>query len=210
MATPNKILRYMAKIMEDRRKVFDESLRGSDRDVAIVAACLIDNLLERILKSYFIKSSGVNRLFKNEHILQTYHAKVNIAHFSGLIPGFLYDDLLLIGRTRNKFAHKLDSKISFMDAEISKLVKDFKLKPKSADDDIKNIRVKYIATVSAISSLLTFIQFMIIFHKHQGNLTLLRDIIKLDESPFEEILLTEPEIQKIFSNARIKKRKKSK
>jgi len=210
MVTQTKMLRDMAKIIENRRKVFDESLKGSDRDMAIVAACLIDNLLERILKSYFIKNSGVNRLFENEHILQTYYAKVNITHFTGLIPGFLYNDLLLIGRIRNKFAHKLDSKISFMDAEISKLVKDFKLKPKSADDDIKNIGLKYIATITAISSLLTFIQFMIVIYKHQGKLTLLRDIIKLDESPFEEMLLTEPEIQKIISNARIKKRKQSK
>jgi hypothetical protein len=200
----------MAKVMDNRRKVFDESLKGSDRDAAIVAACLIDNLLEKTLKSYFIENSGVNRLFENEHILQTYYAKVNITHFSGLIPSFLYHDLLLIGRIRNKFAHRLDSKISFMDAEISKLVKDFKLKPKSADDDIKNTRLKYIATITAVSGLLTFIQFMIVIHKHQGKLILLRDIIKLDESPFEEISLTESEIQKIISNVRIKKRNKSK
>lgn len=209
MAKTNKIARDLLKIMDKRRKVFDESLKGSDRDVAIVAACLIDSLLERLLKSYFIKNSGVNNLFENEHILQTYHAKVNIAHFSGLIPSFLYNDLLLIGRIRNKFAHKLDSGISFMDAEITKLVKDFKFKPKSAEDDIKDIRIKYIVTISAVSSFLTFIQLMIVFHKRYGNLTLLRDIIKLDEGPFEEMSPTEFEIQKIISKYQNKKRKKS-
>ena len=210
MAKTNKFVRDLVKIMDKRRKVFDESLKGSDRDIAIVAVCLIDSLLERLLKSYFIKNGGVNNLFENEHILQTYHAKVNIAHFSGLIPSFLYNDLLLIGRIRNKFAHKLDSSISFMDAEISNLVKDFKFKPKSAEDDIKDIRMKYVVIISAVSSFLTYIQLLIVFHKRQGKLILLRDIMKLDESPFEEMSPTESEIQKIISNTRIKKRKKSK
>ncbi len=210
MALPKKVWQEIGKIMTERRKVFDESLRGSDRDAAIVAVCLIDNLLERILKSYFINNGRAKRLFENEHVLQTYYAKVNIAYFCGLIPSFLFNDLLLIGRIRNKFAHKLDSKISFSNTEISKLVTDFKLKPKSTEDDIKNVRIKYVATISAISGLLTFIQFMIIYHKQQGKLILLRDILRLDESPFDEISLTEHEIQKLISKSVVRKRRSAK
>ncbi len=73
MALPKKVWQEIGKIMTERRKVFDESLRGSDRDAAIVAVCLIDNILERVLKSYFINNGRAKRLFENEHFLKTYY-----------------------------------------------------------------------------------------------------------------------------------------
>ncbi|MFC1982206.1 hypothetical protein ACFLV5_00195 [Chloroflexota bacterium] len=72
----------------DYHEYFDLMLRAfkgeSDRSIGIVSICILDEQLEKLIRSYLIKDPQVNSLFKDEHILQTFHAKTSIAYFSVL------------------------------------------------------------------------------------------------------------------------------
>ena len=71
----------------------------SERSIGIVSICILDEQLEKLFCSYFIKDLRVSSLFKDEHILQTFHAKTSLAYFSGLIPRWLYEDLRRLARS---------------------------------------------------------------------------------------------------------------
>lgn len=66
--------------LEERSEPFDAALeQGSDRAIAIISTCLLDNLLERLIRAFYIKDPAVKLIFKNDHILQSFYAKINIA-----------------------------------------------------------------------------------------------------------------------------------
>jgi hypothetical protein len=199
MKIQERLRKELLKIVVDRTKELTESCTGSDRDIAITAVCLMDNLLERTLKKHFIKDNRVKTIFKNEHILQTFHAKAHIAYFSGLIPRFLFEDLLLLGRIRNKFAHELDSKLSFNSPELASLMRGFNMKPKAIKSDFADMKLKYLSIVNAMSTILTWQEFMIIFFKSGGKMKTLQELYSIDDMPFEEVLQSEAQWKSIFS-----------
>ncbi len=108
-------------------KVFEKE---SDRSVAIVATCLLDDLLERIIRAAYVQDPQMKSLFKDSNILQPFFAKINIAYFSGLIPDIVYHDLKLICKIRNKFAHAIIADLSFTETSIVQQIEEFKLGPK--------------------------------------------------------------------------------
>jgi hypothetical protein len=99
--------------------------KESDRAIAIISAILLDNLLERLIKASYIKDPRVDTIFKNDHILRSFHTKISIAYFSGLIPKFLYNDLKLICEIRNKFAHDVVADLEFDDRRIVQRIDQF-------------------------------------------------------------------------------------
>ena len=44
----------------------------SERSIGIVSICILDEQLEKLISSHFIKNAQVSSLFKSEHILQTF------------------------------------------------------------------------------------------------------------------------------------------
>jgi hypothetical protein len=94
----------------------------TDAGAAVMAVCTLDYLLERLLRASFIKDSQVKSLFNDDRLLQSFHAKVNIAYFFGLIPRAIYHDLKLIGRIRNRFAHTVVADVAFTDPTVAALV----------------------------------------------------------------------------------------
>jgi DNA-binding MltR family transcriptional regulator len=110
----------------DSLKPFWETLANeSDRAVVIVSAILLDNLLERLIKTSYVKDPKVNTIFKDEHILRSFYTKVSIAYFSGLIPKAFYHDLKLICDIRNKFAHDVVANLKFDDKRIVQRINQF-------------------------------------------------------------------------------------
>ena len=114
---------------EERAPFFDEFDKETDRGLAIVAVCFLDNMLEKLIRAVYRKDPGVNKLFKDNQILQSFHNKVCIAYFSGLIPQALYYDLKLLGEIRNKFAHSVLETVNFSDAAIAQKIDRFKQIP---------------------------------------------------------------------------------
>jgi len=186
----------MLKYIEEQSEVFTDALgRESDRALGIVAVCWLDNLLERLIRASYIKEPQVKSLFKDEHILQTFFAKVNIAYYSGLIPRFLYHDLKLIGEIRNKFAHEVVSKLTFDDEEIRRRAYSFTLRPEKKENEITIPKIKYISVVTVIGGLLIYLESVLA----KANLPKLRDLVDLDKTTFHEIPLTKAEANRILA-----------
>jgi DNA-binding MltR family transcriptional regulator len=107
--------------MEDDLDPFLNSLdKFSDRELVILSASLLDDYLETIITTAYIKDEKVKSIFKDEHVLQSFYTKINVAYFSGLIPKWLFNDLRLICEIRNKFAHKFLAKLDLTDEVITK------------------------------------------------------------------------------------------
>ena len=133
--TGSQLKSRFTEYADEQSKVFVDSLvQENDRAFAIIAVCWLDNLLEKLLRRCFIKDPKVKNLFNDDHILRTYHAKVNIAYFLGLIPKFIFHDLKLLGEIRNRFAHELVAELTFEDDIITQRINSCLLNPSSIDE----------------------------------------------------------------------------
>ena len=117
------------KAQEERAVFFDAFDKETDRGMAIVLACFLDNMLEKLIRAVYRKDPRINILFKDNQILQSFYNKVCITYFSGLIPEALYYDLKLVGEIRNKFAHSVLDTVSFNDVSIAQKIDRFKQIP---------------------------------------------------------------------------------
>lgn len=128
---------------------WDESLsQDSDRSISIISGCLLDILLEKLIRAYFIKDKKVKDLFSNDHILHSFYSKIQISFYSGLIARPIYNDLMRICKIRNKFAHDVTADLNFQDTSISQIINNCELRSK--DPEIISAREKYVIIVQQI------------------------------------------------------------
>jgi len=97
----------------------------SDRGCVIVAASLIDDHL----KSLLIREASFHRnrkkftkgLFESNGPLATFSGKASICRAFGLIDDVIYNDITILRKLRNRFAHAADH-VDFADASVLKEV----------------------------------------------------------------------------------------
>jgi DNA-binding MltR family transcriptional regulator len=168
---------------------------ASDRAVAIVSAILLDNLLERLIKTSYVKDPNVNTIFKDEHILRSFHTKISVAYFSGLIPKDFYHDLKLICDIRNKFAHDVVADLKFDDERIVRRINQFS----QINEELAKIyppRLRFALTVSHIAGLLlAWCQLL-----SKVRLPNLVETLKLKEKQFAKYILTPEQLQNILES----------
>jgi DNA-binding MltR family transcriptional regulator len=149
------------KKMEKKLGELDPFLKAfekeSDRAVAIIAACLLDDLLEKIIRASYVEEPQVKFLFKDDHILQSFFAKINIAYFSGLIPNVVYHDLKLICEIRNKFAHAVIANLNFSDSSIVQRIENFRFGPKKIPE-LSDPKTKFTLVVAQIVAVLQVLE----------------------------------------------------
>ena len=171
--------------------------KESDRAIVIVSAILLDNLLERLIKTSYVKDPKVNTIFKDEHILRSFHTKISIAYFSGLIPKAFYHDLKLICDIRNKFAHDVIADLNFDDERIVQRINQFS---QIREELIKIYppRLRFALNVSHIAGLL--VAWCHLLPKlSQPNLVAM---LKLEERDFAELIMTPEQLQNILESER--------
>ena len=169
----------------------------SDRSVVIVSAILLDNLLERLIKTSYVKDPNVNTIFKDEHVLRSFYTKISIAYFSGLIPKALHHDLKLICDIRNKFAHDVVADLKFDDERIVQRINQFS----QIREELVKIyppKLRFILNISHIAALLL---------RWSQLLSKLRlpnfvAILKLEEKQFSELIMTPEQLQSILESER--------
>jgi hypothetical protein len=99
----------------------------TDRGCALMIASFIENELENLLR---IRLGG-SKKFKNENLfslngpLGTFSAKIHISYSLGFISKSVLEEINLIRKIRNKFAHKYEL-IDFNSSEISQLISNIK------------------------------------------------------------------------------------
>lgn len=103
----------------DYLKEFDKEVENnSDRGLVLICGSIIDQLLNDLLKSFFIKKDDIdNNLFKNGQALGTFDGKVKAAFYLGLITKVERSNITYIQRIRNRFAHEIID-ISFTNNDI--------------------------------------------------------------------------------------------
>jgi mannitol operon repressor len=93
--------------LEDLAEFVSEFKAETDRGAALVGAALIDNRLERLLRSHFIDSEMAEKLLSKTAPLGTFSARIDSCYALGLITEVEYRECVLIRRVRNDFAHEL-------------------------------------------------------------------------------------------------------
>ena len=89
----------------------------NDRAIVIVGAAFLDTLLEHILVNFLVDDlQEVQDLLRYDQPLGTYGNRIRGAYCVGLINTTIRDDLRVVGKIRNKFAHDLYA--SFDDQQI--------------------------------------------------------------------------------------------
>jgi hypothetical protein len=102
-------------LLEFARLFRDEE---NDRALAIVGGAFLDTLLENILIEFLVDDQKeVAELFRYDGPMGTYSGRIRAAYCLGLLRGPVRDDLRLVGKIRNRFAHDLSA--SFVDRQIS-------------------------------------------------------------------------------------------
>jgi hypothetical protein len=87
-------------------RLFQEE--NNERAAAIVGGAFLDTLLEHILFSFLAEDEKeVQRLLDADQPLGTYGSRVRVVYCLGLIGPIIRDDLRLVGKIRNRFAHDL-------------------------------------------------------------------------------------------------------
>ena len=97
-------------------KLFDHDEKNN-RAIAIVGATFLDTILEHILRAFLIDNEKeVNKLLQYDQPLGTFSGKITMVYCLGLIYKPVRDDLDLVRKIRNEFAHNLYA--SFEDEKI--------------------------------------------------------------------------------------------
>lgn len=114
-------------IPEDWKSLNDEIAaqveQKNDRGVAIVLASMVEDRLRWLIETKFVDGLSENKknwIFNGTGPLSSFVAKTEVAFALGLIQEAVRNELKLIGRIRNKFAHEFRP-VRFTDPEITKL-----------------------------------------------------------------------------------------
>jgi DNA-binding MltR family transcriptional regulator len=97
-------------------RLFDKD-EPNDRAIVIVGAAFLDTLLEHLLSAFLVDDEKeIERVLHYDQPLGTYSGRTTMAYCFGLINKTVRDDLRLVGKVRNEFAHNLYA--SFEDKRI--------------------------------------------------------------------------------------------
>ena len=105
--------------LEDALFEFSRLFRDetNDRAMVIVGAAFLDLQLEQIIINFLVDDEKeVSKLLQPDQPLGTYGNRIRAAYCFGLIGKTIRDDLRLVGKIRNAFAHDLYA--SFEDEKI--------------------------------------------------------------------------------------------
>lgn len=115
---------YRLKALEEFSKLFTYNI-GDDRAIVIIGSAFLETILEHILIEFLPEDEKeVDVLLGYDKPLGTYSNKVRMIYCLGLIEKKVMQDLKLIGKIRNRFAHDLS--VSFHDKDITDWCKQLK------------------------------------------------------------------------------------
>lgn len=91
---------------EDLASFVNELQAETDRGLPLVGAALIDEKLHNTLESFLIKGKSAKKLLTTPNApLGTFSARIDSCYSLGLIDIFEYQEIGLIRKIRNEFAH---------------------------------------------------------------------------------------------------------
>ena len=110
-----KGLEYFAEVAEFRFSLN----RETDRGCALMAAAYLSNQLERLLRKTLVDNRKIiDELFGILGPLGSFSAKIEVAYSMGLLPKVARQDLHVLRKIRNEFAHEAGS-LTFLDRRVA-------------------------------------------------------------------------------------------
>ncbi|MFT6835310.1 MAG: mannitol operon repressor [Francisellaceae bacterium] len=92
--------------VDDLASFIQELQAETDRGLPLVGAALIDEKLHKTLELFFIEGKSTKRLLNDPNApLGAFSAKIEACYSLGLIDKFEYQEIGLIRKIRNEFAH---------------------------------------------------------------------------------------------------------
>lgn len=129
-----KSLERIKEYTDFRNSLISESDRGS----VLMAAAYIEDKITQLLETYMVQNKKIQeKIFDGNGALATFSSKIDISFLLGLIPKKIYNDLSILRKLRNDFAHNAKP-ITFQTDYIRNRCKALKVVSKIAlRDDIK-------------------------------------------------------------------------
>jgi hypothetical protein len=104
-----------------------EMAKGSDRSVAIVGGTLVETNLRHALTCFMHKNKKItDETFRSTGAFGAFETKIRLGRLIGLYGENAHNDLMVIKKIRNKFAHSIEVK-DFESKQISDWSKNFRL-----------------------------------------------------------------------------------
>lgn len=101
-----KELESIQEFQDFRTSLLSESDRGS----VLMAAAFIEDKITQLLETYMINDTTIQKkIFGGNGALATFSSKIDISFLLGLIPKNIYNDLGVLRKLRNDFAHNAKS-----------------------------------------------------------------------------------------------------
>jgi DNA-binding MltR family transcriptional regulator len=84
-----------------------EMARETDRGSALVGAAMLEDALAAVIRAYLRGDKGcINELFQQNAPVGTFASKSELARCLGLVDSEIHNDLHVIRKIRNEFAHR--------------------------------------------------------------------------------------------------------
>lgn len=136
---------------EEDLNYFSEFLKEfqteTDRGAVLVGAALIDDRLERLLRSHFLGVKESSELLVGANApLGSFSARIKTAYCLGLITDMEHHECDIIRRVRNEFAHKLHG-LTFKDQKVKDLCNNLRANTPDIDRFNGDARQLYINSV---------------------------------------------------------------
>ena len=112
------------QVQRDWRRLTDEFHAESDRAAALVAAALVDENLESLLRSFFVDDAREVEIMLGTS-LQSLGGRIRACYCLGMVSQDEMHDLRILKEVRNYFAHNLH--VSFSDSWVQRTCAEFRL-----------------------------------------------------------------------------------
>ena len=124
-------------LSSDSKQFSDELQKQPDHIAAMLAAQYLSDILESLLRAFFVDHSDVaNKLFSDNGALDSLASRIYATYALGLIGPELHEDLHTIRKIRNSFAHTY-WRSDFSHTEMSKKCRNLKTSRKFWEVRIK-------------------------------------------------------------------------
>ncbi|TDO69819.1 mannitol repressor [Halanaerobium saccharolyticum] len=192
----NHDLEHIAELIsEDIFKFRAILLKETDRGSALMAASYLEDLLEKLLRKFFVDDNLLsNNLLNGYGGLSSFKSKIDLAYLLGLISRRVKRDLNLIRKIRNEFAHSAEN-INFNSSSINNRCNE--LNYNIFNDDISG-RNKFIRVVFGLAGVLSSTKIKKERREEKPNKNLEEISLKKDIENFDEEL--SEEIEKYIKN----------
>lgn len=146
-------IKSVNEFFETKTKVWDLLYEESDRGCVLVSASILDDtldiLLKQILKRKKLSNNKIKDITNFTGPLGTFSSRIVMSYVFSVISCELYENLEIIRRIRNDFAHGYD-RTDFSQSELEEKVRSMKSTKYPIEEDLLRVYPEYTPEVKSV------------------------------------------------------------